>query len=118
MTISGGLGVRGNVSVDAINFRDGTRLTTTPSSSSGASLSGYLANTILIANSSGFLSNTHNLKFYASNSTVYSSGSILLDQTVVADTVVVRNMPTQTFTSVNLGSGKETFIFGDPITKG
>jgi len=42
---------------------------------SGASSSGYLANTIIFANSTGVLSNTNNLQFFTSNNTVVVAGS-------------------------------------------
>jgi hypothetical protein len=43
--------------------------------SSGASLSGYLANTIIVANSTGYLSNS-NSYFTASNNAMFVTGSI------------------------------------------
>jgi hypothetical protein len=50
----------------------GTSNTITFSSTGGASLSGYLANTVVVANASGFLSNS-NVFFTASNNTLATS---------------------------------------------
>jgi hypothetical protein len=84
LIVTGGVGITGNVytgnivitgiTSNGITFADGTRQITAATSGGGggASLSGYLANTIIVANSTGFLSNS-NAFFTASNNTLATS---------------------------------------------
>ena len=84
LIVTGGVGVSGNVytgnivitgiTSNGITFADGTRQITAATSGGGggASLSGYLANTIIVANSTGFLSKS-NAFFTASNNTLATS---------------------------------------------
>jgi hypothetical protein len=87
LVVTGGAGITGNVHVgnviitgttsNGITFADGTRQTTaaTGGGGGGASPSGYLANTIIVANSAGFLSNS-NISFSQSNNATIFPGSL------------------------------------------
>jgi hypothetical protein len=46
--------------------------------SSGGSSSGYLANSVIIANSTGYLSNTSNLLYYSANNTLAIAGNVFI----------------------------------------
>jgi hypothetical protein len=46
------------------------------SSGSGASVSGYLANSVIFANTTGYLSNTANILFYQANNNLYVSSNV------------------------------------------
>jgi hypothetical protein len=94
IVVTGGVGITGNVytgnivitgtTSNGITFADGTRQTTaaTGGGGGGASPSGYLANTIIVANSTGFLSNS-NAFFTQSNSTIIfdRSSPVLIQNT-------------------------------------
>jgi len=80
LQVIGGAGITGNLysgnmvitgSGNGITFVDGTKQLT-----AGAPTSGYLPNTIIVANTSGNLSNTINLQFFASNNTLVVSNAI------------------------------------------
>jgi len=90
LIVNGGLGVRGNVytgnvvitgSGNGITFTDGTRMTTAATGGGGSS-SGYLANSVIIANSTGYLSNTSALSFFASNNTLQITGNVIVTGTI------------------------------------
>ena len=90
LIVNGGLGVRGNVytgnhvitgSGNGITFADGTRMTTAATGGGGSS-SGYLANSVIIANSTGYLSNTSALSFFTSNNTLQVTGNVIVTGTI------------------------------------
>ena len=88
--VDGGVGIRGNVhtgnviitgSGNGITFADGTRMTTAATGGGGggtgnANTTGWLANTIIFANSAGALSNSANLQFIAANNSLIVSANI------------------------------------------
>jgi hypothetical protein len=43
----------------------------------GSTVSGYLANSIIFANTSGYLSNTANIKFFSSNNSLYVANAVI-----------------------------------------
>jgi hypothetical protein len=51
-------------------------ITITSTGGGGGSSSGYLANSVIIANSSGYLSNTANLLYYSANNTLAVTGNV------------------------------------------
>jgi hypothetical protein len=75
LTVVGGVGVKGNVATDGIIFADGTRQTT--AGGGGGSSSGYLANSIIFANTTGYLSNVNGLQFFSSNNTIRTTSLTL-----------------------------------------
>jgi len=52
-------------------------------SGSGGSSSGYLANSIIFANTTGYLSNTSNIKFFASNNSLYVANAVITGYGIV-----------------------------------
>jgi len=70
----------------------GTSNTITFSSSGGggASLSGYLANSVIFANSTGYFSNTANLQFISSTNTLKANGSVVLANTSTTNTATIQ----------------------------
>ena len=68
---TGNIVIGGSNTTTGITFADGTRQVS--AGLSGGSVSGFLANSIIIANNSGYLSNTTNLSFYTSNNTLFTS---------------------------------------------
>ena len=73
--------ISGNVVIsgtgNGVTFADGTRQTTAASGGgSGGSSSGYLANSVIFANTTGYLSNTSGLIFYASNNALAVTGNV------------------------------------------
>jgi hypothetical protein len=72
----------GRANVVSITFGDGTTQTT--AASGGGSSSGYLANSFIIANSTGYLSNTSNLVYYSSNDVTKLSGTVIAGRGLVA----------------------------------
>lgn len=85
LKVTGGAGITGNLytgsivitgASNGITFVDGTTQTTASSGGSGGSSSGYLANSVIFANTTGYLSNTSGLIFYASNNALVVSGNV------------------------------------------
>jgi len=108
LIVTGGVGITGNVytgnivitgtTSNGITFADGTRQTTAATGGGGGganvSLSGYLANTIIVANSTGFLSNS-NAFFTASNNTLSTSnyranGNVIIGNTSTTNTATIQ----------------------------
>tara|TARA_R110000868_G_scaffold38964_1_gene136140 strand:- start:3263 stop:7426 length:4164 start_codon:yes stop_codon:yes gene_type:complete len=88
LVVTGGVGVSGNIYVGGTNagangiYADNLRYAANglpwvmgSAGGGGASLSGYTANTIVVANSSGYLSNSNSF-FTASNSAMFVTGQI------------------------------------------
>ena len=67
-------------------------------SSGGGSVSGYLANSVIIANTTGYLSNTANLSFYTANSTLVTSNYIANGNITIANTAT-KNSATMIYNS-------------------
>jgi len=92
-----------------------TAITTT--GGGGVTASGYLANSIIIANSTGYLSNTSNLQFFSSNNNLYvannitSNGANLTFTSPLANSGIVLN--NQVFTPVyyNTFNGSSTLSY-------
>ena len=104
LVVAGGVGVKGNVATDGIIFTDGTRQIT--AAVGGAAASGYLANSFIIANSAGNLSNTSNLLYFAANDTTYYSGTVTVGQSVIANNFIKSSYPiVAPKTITNQGSG-------------
>jgi hypothetical protein len=98
LTVSGGIGVSGNVYANAV-FTKGLFLASngaviSTGGGGGVSASGYLANSVVFANSTGYLSNTSNLQFNASNNALSAGGTIatggvfLNSNTITSNTVI------------------------------
>ena len=66
--------------------------------SGGGSSSGYLANSVIIANTTGYLSNTANLSFYTANSTLVTSNYIANGNITIANTAT-KNSATMIYNS-------------------
>ena len=73
-------------------------------SSGGGSSSGYLANSIIFSNTTGYLSNTSNLQFLSSNNFLFINGSISTP-TFTSDAV------TGTLANTSIRSGNYTWLF-------
>ena len=56
----------------------------TASGGGGVAASGWLANTVIIANSTGFLSNTSNLVYFSANDTTKLTGTVIASRGLVA----------------------------------
>jgi hypothetical protein len=87
-TYTGNLIISGSTAAgNGITFADGTRMTTAAvGGGGGASPSGYLANSVIFANTTGVLANTSNIQFFASNNTfvasnVKTSGAVTVTNT-------------------------------------
>jgi len=74
----------------------------------GVSASGYLNNSVIFANATGYLSNTTNIQFYTSNNNLYVAGTINVStvssnsitvNTVTSNTVTTNTVTTNTITS-------------------
>lgn len=70
-------------------------ITITSTGGGGATLSGYLANTLIYSNSAGFISNTRSLSFYEANNTIVTSnyranGNVILGNTATSNTATIR----------------------------
>jgi len=52
------------------------------SAGGGGSSSGYLANSVIFANSTGYLANTSNISFFASNNTLQVTGNVIVTGTI------------------------------------
>lgn len=86
LQVTGGAGITGNLyagrivitgASNGITFVDGTTQTTAATGGgSGGSSSGYLANSVIFANTTGYLSNTAGLIFYASNNALAVTGNV------------------------------------------
>jgi 6-phosphogluconolactonase (cycloisomerase 2 family) len=59
-------------------------ITITSTGGGGGSSSGYLANSVIIANSSGYLSNTANLLYFDANNTTKLTGTVIAGRGLVA----------------------------------
>jgi hypothetical protein len=83
LVINGGIGVAGNVYANGIYTNglfyaaNGNPISTGGGSGGGASTFGYLNNSIIFANTTGYLSNVSNLQFYSSNSTLVVTGNVV-----------------------------------------
>jgi hypothetical protein len=94
MTISDGVNVSQNVRIDysntaitiiqgvdlgqntAIAATDGKMQSAFNKANTAATTSGYLANSVIFANTTGYLSNTSNISFYTSNNTLVINGTL------------------------------------------
>ena len=79
----------GGTSTTGITFADGTRQITAGGGSGGSS-SGYLANSVIFANSTGYLSNTSNLSFTSSTNTLKANGKIVIGNTSTTNTATIQ----------------------------
>jgi hypothetical protein len=81
-TLTAAAGVYGNSTfVPVVTLAANGRITSIVNTaitvtSSGGSSSGYLANSVIIANSTGYLSNTSNLLYYSANNTLAIAGNV------------------------------------------
>jgi hypothetical protein len=81
LIVTGGMGITGNIyiggSSSRLTFPDGTSMNTAASGTgSGAAASGYLANSVIFANTSGYLANTTALQYFASNNSIKTTANI------------------------------------------
>jgi len=96
LIVTGGAGISGNVYANAIYATglfyaaNGNPWVTGGGGGGGVTASGYLANSVIVANSTGYLSNTSNLLFYSSNNTlVIANGISVATSATAANSVYV-----------------------------
>ena len=116
LQVTGGAGITGNLyagrivitgASNGITFVDGTTQTTAASGGgSGGSSSGYLANSVIFANTTGYLSNTSGLIFYASNNALVVTGNVTSSGVITGGGVIVTGNVTSS--GVITGGGVRT----------
>jgi len=73
----------------------------------GVSASGYLNNSVIFANATGYLSNTTNIQFYTSNNNLYVAGTINVS-TVSSNSITVNTVTSNTVTTNTVTSNTVT----------
>ena len=116
LQVTGGAGITGNLyagrivitgASNGITFVDGTTQTTAATGGgSGGSSSGYLANSVIFANTTGYLSNTSGLIFYASNNALAVTGNVTSSGVITGGGVIVTGNVTSS--GVITGGGVRT----------
>ena len=124
LQVTGGAGITGNLyagrivitgASNGITFVDGTTQTTAATGGgSGGSSSGYLANSVIFANTTGYLSNTSGLIFYASNNALAVTGNVTSSGVITGGGVIV----TGNVTSSGVITGGGVIVTGNVTSSG
>jgi hypothetical protein len=99
LVVTGGAGISGNLYATAV-YSNGSLVLTS---------SGYLANSIIFANTTGYLSNVSGLQYFTSNNTLYTT-SLYSGNVILSDASVLRSANT-TATMQIVGGANGTYYF-------